>query len=110
MEIKIFKPEITSFSVKVKFFCESPSLSGIRKVSEWINYFISLRSINPEGQDDYAKYIAVLKRASFCEALYAEIKHYNDDNRKFVTITLSFDHLDNLTKFVDTIEESVRFN
>lgn len=109
MEIKIFKPEMVRFSVTVMFACESASQSGTKKISEWINHFISLRSINPEWKDEYSKCLAVLKHACFCEGTYAEIEHDTENNRKVVKISIFFNILDTLTKFSNTLEESVRF-
>ena len=108
MEIKIFdknfRPEIIDFSATVSFACESASQSGIKKAHEWINHFITLRSVNPEGADDYSNCLTILKKASFSEANYVEIEHDN----KTISLTFHFKSLDNLNKFVDTLKEEIR--
>lgn len=107
--IQIFEPEITSFSVTVKFICEAASQSGYKMITDWISHFISSRSVNPSGKEDYSNCIAILKHASFCEGTFAEVLHKADKNNKYVQLTIHFNSLANLTKFVETLKESVRF-
>ena len=106
-KIQIFKPEFTEFSVTVKFPCSSPSQSGYKMVSEWLNYFITLRTTHPDGEKDYAGCLKILRHASFCESLYAEVIHKEDNTGKFVELTLHFKNMDSLNKFIDEFDEKV---
>lgn len=107
IKIQIFKPEFTSFSVTVKFPCSSSSQSGFKLISDWISYFITLRSTNFSGFGDYGMCLKILRHASFCESFYAEVIHGEDNAGKYVKITPHFQNIDCLNKFINGFEEKV---
>lgn len=106
-KIQIFKPEFTSFSVTVKFPCNAPSQSGFKLISDWISYFITLRGTNFYGAGDYGICLKILRYASFCESFYAEVIHGEDNAGKYVKITLHFQDINCLHKFITGFEEKV---
>ena len=109
-KIQLSKPEFTEFSVGVKVLCSFPSQSGYKMVSEWMNYFITLRSVHPKAKEDYGMCLNILRHASFCEGLYAEVTHGEDNTGKYLKLTLHFPNMDCLNKFISEFEEKVNNN
>ena len=107
-DIKIFKPEVKSFAVTVQFASEATYQSSSMMIDKLIKYFISLNTLFPEDCEDYIKCISILRCAAFCAGTAASLSRTSDCNEKKIEMTIYFETLDNLTKFVDTLEENIR--
>lgn len=106
-KVQIFDLEIISFSATVKFCSNFISLSGYKKISEWISYLVKLKTLYPDNTQEYVKCIAILKHASFCEATFANLLYENNSDKNYLSLTLDFPDINSLNKFVDGFEEKV---